>query len=181
MAIYALYSSAMMKKTAGLATVLVSVLALTGCGASGAGAPTRNIKQVTDGVEAQSGSTLIRDLLLVSQPDGSAALVGTFINEEATANSLTGITVGGIKATLSADSFNLAQGVPVIFSGDSANATGVVAALNTAAGNRVDVVISFSNSPSVTLSALVRAKSDYFASVGGAPVVSATPAPAASK
>jgi len=37
------------------------------------------------------------------------------------------------------------------------------------------VVLSFSNSPSVTLSALVRAKSDYFANVGGTPAPSASP------
>jgi hypothetical protein len=165
----------MIKKFAGLATVLVSVLALTGCGASGAGAPTRNIKQVTDGVEAQSGSVYIRDFLLVAQPDGSAAIVGTFINEEANTNSLTGITVGGIKATLVAPSFDLAQNSPIIFSGDSANATGTVPGLNAVAGTRVDVEVSFAHSPSVKLSALVRAKSDYFANVGGTPAPSASP------
>ena len=170
MAILALYSTAMMnammKKTAGLATILVSVLALTGCGASGAGAPTRNIKQVTDGVEAQSGSIYIRDILLVNQPDGSAALVGTFINEDTSTDALTGITVSGIPVTLSAAPFNLAQNVPVIFSGDSANATGTVPGLNATPGTRVDVVVSFAHAASVTLSALVRAKSDYLANVG---------------
>ena len=170
----ALYSAAMMKKFAVIATVLVSVLALTGCGASGAGAPTRNIKQVTDGVEAQSGSVYIRDFLLVAQPDGSAAIVGTFINEESTTNSLTGITVGGINATLSSPLFDLPQNTPVIFSGDSANATGTVPGLNATPGDRVDVVVSFAKSPSVKLSALVRAKSDYFASVGGTPAPSPT-------
>jgi len=171
----ALYSAAMMKKFAGLATVLVCVLALTGCGASGAQAPTRHIKQVTDGVEGQSGSVYIRDFLLVAQPDGSAAIVGTFINEEATTDSLTGISVSGISATLSSPSFNLVQNTPVIFAGDSANATGSVPGLNAVPGNRVNVVLSFSNSPSVTLSALVRAKSDYFANVGGTPAPSASP------
>ena len=171
----------MIKKTAGLATVLVSVLALTGCGATGAQAPTRNIKQVTDGVEGQSGSIYIRDLLLVAQPDGSAALVGTFINEERTSNSLTGIKVAGIDATISSasGSFDLPQNTPLIFAGDSADAPGYVAGLNAKPGDRVEVVVSFSNSPSVTLSTLVRAKSDYFTGVGGKPAQ--TPTPAASK
>ena len=162
-------------KPLGLATVLISVLALTGCGASGSGAPTRNIKQVTDGVEAQSGSIYIRDLLLVAQPDGSAALVGTFVNEEATTDALTGITVGGITAKLSAASFNLVQNTPVIFSGDSANAVGTVPGLNATTGTRVNVVVTFAHASSVTLNAIVRAKSDYFASVGGTP----TPSPSA--
>ena len=155
-----------MKKTAGLASILVSVLALTGCGASGTGAPTRNIKQVTDGVEAQSGGIYIRDVLLVSQPDGSAALVGTFINEETSSDALTGITVSGIPVTLSAAPFDLVQNTPVIFSGDSANATGTVPGLNATPGTRVKVVVSFAHAASVTLSALVRAKSDYLANVG---------------
>src|ERR1019366_8913353 len=148
---------------------LVSVLALTGCGASGSGAPTRNIKQVTDGVEAQSGSIYVRDLLLVAQPDGSAALVATFVNEATTADALTGITVGGIPANLSAAPFNLVQNTPVIFSGDSANAVGIVPGLKVAAGTRVDVVVTFAHASSVTLNAIVRAKSDYFANVGGTP------------
>ena len=171
----------MIKKTAGLATVLVSVLALTGCGATGAQAPTRNIKQVTDGVEGQSGSIYIRDLLLVAQPDGSAALVGTFINEGTTSDSLTGIKVGGIQATLSSasGSFDLPQNTPLIFSGDSADATGYVAGLNATPGDRVDAVITFAHSQSVILSTLVRAKSDYFTGVGGKPAQ--TPTPTASK
>ena len=175
MASLALYSSAMIKKYLGLASILVSVLALTGCGASGPDAPTRNIKQVTDGVEAQSGSIYIRDLLLVAQPDGSAALVGTFINEAATSDALTGITVGGISAQLSAPSYDLVQNTPVIFSGASANAVGTVPALNMKPGTRVPVLLTFAHATALTLSALVREKSDYFASVGG------TPAPTASK
>src|ERR1700688_3345860 len=126
---------AMLKKPTGLYPLapllisLVGVLALTGCGASGAGAPTRNIKQVTDGVEAQSGSIYIRDVLLVAQPDGSAALIGTFINEAATSDALVGITVAGIPVKILAPSLNLAQNTPIIFSGDSANAVGTVPGL----------------------------------------------------
>ena len=179
MVLIALYSSAMIKKTAGLATSLVSVLALTGCGASGSGAPTRNIKQVTDGVEGQSGSIYIRDIVIVAQPDGSAALVGTFINEGATSDALTGIKVGAIAASLSAPSFPLVQNTPVIFSGDSANATGSVPGLIATPGTRVDVTMTFAHAAPITLSALVRAKSDYFANVGGTPA--ATPSPSATK
>jgi hypothetical protein len=173
----------MIKKSAGLATILVSVLALTGCGATGAQSPTRNIKQVTDGVEAQTGSIYIRDFLLVAQPDGSAALVATFINEGSAPDALTGIKVAGMDATLSSASsnFDLLQNTPLIFSGDSANATGYVSGLNAAPGTRVDAVVSFAHAPSVTLSALVRAKSDYFAGVGGKPAQSAAPTPSASK
>ena len=178
MGLVALYSSAMIKKSAGLATILVSVLALTGCGASGSGAPTRNIKQVTDGVEGQSGSIDIRDIVIVAQPDGSGTIVGTFINEGSSSDALTGITVDGNAAKLSAPSFDLVQNTPVIFSGDSANATGSVAALKAVAGSRVNVVMTFAHAAPLTLSALVRAKSDYFGDVGGTPAP--TPSPSAS-
>ena len=158
----------MMQKTAGLTTILISVLALTGCGASGLGAPTRNIKQVTDGVEAQSGSIYIRDILLVAQPDGSAALVGTIINEGSTLDVLAGITVEGIQMHLSSPEINLISNSPVIFSGDSANATGVIPGLKAIAGTRVNVVVTFAHAAPVTLSAILRLKSDYLAGVGSA-------------
>ena len=158
----------MMQKTAGLTTILISVLALTGCGASGLGAPTRNIKQVTDGVEAQSGSIYIRDILLVAQPDGSAALVGTIINEGSTLDVLAGITVEGIQMHLSSPEINLISNSPVIFSGESANATGVIPGLKAIAGTRVNVVVTFAHAAPVTLSAILRLKSDYLAGVGSA-------------
>ena len=116
----------MIKKSAQIALVTVSVLSLSACGATGPDSPTRNIKQVTDGVEGQSGQILIRDLLLVAQPDGSAVIIGTFLNHGQNADALTGITVNNIPAKLSAASFPLVLNTPVIFSGDSANASGRV-------------------------------------------------------
>jgi hypothetical protein len=154
------------------AVALAGVLALSGCGASGPDAPTRMIQKVTDGAEAMSGAINIRDLLLVAQPDSSAALVGTFINEASTGDALTGITVGGIPAELAPTPLPLKQNTPIIFSGDSSNATGTVPGLNIAAGRRVDVVVTFAHAPSVTVSAMVRAKTDYFAQVGDAPIAS---------
>ncbi len=170
-----------MKKSAGLVLVAGSVLLLSGCGATGPDAPTRNIKQVSDGVEANSGSVAVRDIVIVAQPTGGAAIVGTFINEAATTDALTGITVNGVAATLSAPSFPLLQNKPVIFSGDTANATGSVATLSAAPGTRVPVVVTFKNAASVTLSAIVRAKADYFSGVGSGKLVTASPAPSASK
>jgi len=170
-------------KSAGLVVAAASVLLLSACGASGPDAPTRNIKQVSDGVEADSGSIAVRDILLVAQPDGSAAIVGTFINEGSTPDSLVGISVNGVTANLSSPTFDLLQNKPVIFSGDSANASGSVSGLNAASGSRVPVTVFFKSASSVTLSAIVRAKSDYFASVGGAaaaPTATPSASPSAS-
>jgi hypothetical protein len=155
----------MIKKSAQIALVTLSVLTLSACGASGPDAPTRNIKQVTDGVEGQSGQILIRDLLLVAQPDGSAVIIGTFLNHGQSADALTGITVNNISAKLSAASFPLVLNTPVIFSGDSANASGRVPGLNTPVGSRVDITVNFQNTPAITLSAIVRAQTEYFKNV----------------
>jgi len=57
----------------------VTALLLTGCGA-GPDAETRLIKQVTDGIEANIGDLRMVNVLLVAQPDGSAVLVGTVVN-----------------------------------------------------------------------------------------------------
>jgi hypothetical protein len=155
----------MIKKSAQIALVTLSVLTLSACGASGPDAPTRNIKQVTDGVEGQSGQILIRNLLLVAQGDGSAVLVGTFLNHGQSADALTGITVNNIHAKLSAASLPLALNTPVIFSGDSANASGSIPGLNIPVGSRVDITVNFQSTPPITLSAIVRAQSEYFKNV----------------
>ena len=160
----------------GLSALLA--ISLTGCGATGSDAPTRNIKKVTDGAEGDSGAAKVRDLLIVAQPDGSGALVGTFLND-ATADQLVSITANGIPLASSLP-LPLIVNKPVIFSGDSANATGSFPGLNQPAGNRVQVVVTFATAAPLTLNVMVRDKTDYFANVGDA-VASATPSPSASK
>ena len=59
----------------------ITALLLTGCGA-GPDAQTRLISQVTDGIEANIGDLRMVNVLLVAQPDGSAVLVGTVVNNE---------------------------------------------------------------------------------------------------
>lgn len=139
------------------AIVGASILLLSACGASGPGAPTRNNKQVSDGAQTNTGSIAVRDIELVAQPDGSATLIGTFINETSTPDALTGITVNGVPVTLSATSYPLLLDKPVIFGGQSANATGSVPKLGSSVGTRIPVVITFQSAPSVTLSALILA------------------------
>ena len=89
------------RKSMTLALVLATIsLALTGCGATGAEAPTRNIRQVTDGVEGQSGDIKVRNLLLVPQADGSATLVGFLVNVGEASDAITSIEVNGIAAKI---------------------------------------------------------------------------------
>ena len=105
------------------------VVVLTGCGASGPDAPTRNIRQVTDGVEATSGSIKAVNVLLVAQEDGSAVLVGTFVNSGDTRDAITGITANGIVGEISISTLDQYSG-PAIFEGSSKNSSAKFPGLN---------------------------------------------------
>lgn len=150
-----------------------SLLSLSAC-AAGRGAATSQLRQVTDGIEADSGDVKVRNFLLVTQPDGSAAIVGTIVNQGSTSDAITGITVGGIAATLTG-SLNLDQNVPVHFAGDSANAAGTIPGLKATAGSRVDATITFAHATPVNVNPIVRDKSDIYANVSATVVASASP------
>ena len=155
--------------------VISSLFLLTSCGASGLDAPTRMIKQVTDGVEGQSGSVVVRNLLLVAQGDGSAVLVGTIINEGATPDSLISISAGGVTAPIAGAPLMLNQNSPLTFSGPTANASADFAGINKVPGERLPVILTFGTAAPIQLDALVVEKSAEFASVGPATPVKATP------
>jgi hypothetical protein len=144
-----------------IAAASVLALTLTSC-ANGQNAPTRNIKKVTDGAEADSGGLKARDLLLVAQPDGSAVLVATFVNETTTPDAITGISVNGVAAVLPAP-IALLQDLPAIFAGDSANQSLVIPGLKLAPSQRVPVVITFEKAAAMTLNAIVREQAGIYA------------------
>jgi len=151
-------------------TLSVSLaLSLSACG-SGKDAPTKMITQVTDGVDGSIttyGNDLkVNSILLVAQPDGSAVLVGAIVNENPTEDTLLGINVGGVNATLSQPNIPLKQNVAIRFAGDSANASAVVPGLNAAPGTRVKVQLSFASAGELTLDAIVRERSGVYANVG---------------
>ncbi len=155
-----------------IAVVTLSVslaLSLSACGA-GTNAPTAMINQVTDGVDGSIttyGNNLnVRSVLLVTQADGSAVLVGTIVNENSTPDTLIGITVNGIKATLSQPTIALTQNSAIRFAGDTANASAVIPGLNAAAGSRVKVQLSFASAGELTLDTIVRERSGAYANVG---------------
>lgn len=153
-----------------IVTLSVSLaLSLSACG-SGKDAPTKMITQVTDGVDGSvttyGNNIKVNSVLLVAQANGSAVLVGTITNENPTVDTLLGIAVGGVNATLSQKSFPLKQNEPVRFAGDSANASAVVPGLNAVPGNRVKVQLFFASAGELTLDAIVRERSGVYANVG---------------
>ena len=148
----------------------VTALLLTGCGA-GPDAETRLIKQVTDGIEANIGDLRMVNVLVVAQPDGSAVLVGTVVNNGTKNDRIGAITANSVDATLTPFAPALNSGGKAVFSGDSANAIAVFPALDAKIGDRVTVEFTFSNSGKVKVDVLVREKSGEFANVSGAPLV----------
>jgi hypothetical protein len=136
-----------------IALLIISTL-VTSCG-SGQNAVTRNFKQVTDGVEAQSAEIRLRNVLIVKTDANDAVLVGTLVSWSDEPDAITGISINNIPATLSAPSFDLVKNKPVIFVGDSANADAYITGLNKVAGERIPVTFTFATASPVTVDALV--------------------------
>jgi hypothetical protein len=142
------------------------VVALTGC-AAGPDAMTRNLRQVTDGVEGVSGSIKALNVLLVTQEDGSAVLVGTFLNTSETNDEITSITANGIVGEISVSPLVQYTG-PAIFEGESKNSSARFSGLNARVSDHVELEVSFRTAAPMKLSALVRAKATEYANVGSA-------------
>ncbi len=163
-----------MRRTITLISALVLATSLTACGA-GQDAATRNIKQVTDGVEVtitENGSKIkILNLLLVATETGDAVLVGTIVNQGAEADQLLGIAVGGNQATLTGERL-LKQNAPIRFEGDSANAKAVFFGVTPVAGRHVKLSIGFARAGLVTAEVIIRDKRDDYKNI-----TSGTPAP----
>ena len=136
-----------------IALLIISTV-VTSCGA-GQNAVTRNFKQVTDGVEAQSAEIRLRNVLIVKTATNDAVLVGTLVSWSDEPDAITGISINNIPATLSAPSFDLVKNKPVIFVGDSANADAYIPGLNKVAGERIPVTFTFATASPVTVDALI--------------------------
>jgi hypothetical protein len=143
-----------------IALVIISTV-VTSCG-SGQNAVTRNFKQVTDGVEAQSAEIRLRNVLIVKTATNDAVLVGTLVSWLDESDAITGIGINNIPATLSAPSFELVKNKPVIFVGDSANADAYIPGLNKVAGERIPVTFTFATASPVTVDALVLNSEGFF-------------------
>ena len=137
-----------------LTALLIVATTITGCG-SGQNAATRTIKQVTDGVEAESAGIKLRNVLIVKTATAEGVLVATVINTSDETDSIVGVAIGGAMTNLVAKSNELKKNKPIIFVGDSANADASIPVLNTSAGERIDITFTFAKAAPVTLDALV--------------------------
>ena len=126
---------------------------LTACG-SGQTAETRMIKQVTDGVEAQSNEIRVRNLLIVKNELSEGILVGTLVNWSDEVDAITGISINNLPTTVSSSRLELRKNKPVVFAGESANAD-AAAIINQSIGQRIPVIITFEKAAPITLDALI--------------------------
>ena len=142
-------------------------LTLTGCGA-GPNAETRLIKRVTDGNEVilkENGANIsVSNLLLVALEDGSAVVVGTFVNYSEDNDSLVGLSVNGIPAVITGETM-MKQNAPLRFEGDSATTKGVFNAVGAEPGVNVPLTLIFEKAGEVTTSVIVRDQRDDYKNV----------------
>ena len=152
-----------------LTALLIATLAvsLSGCGA-GLNAETRNLKQVTDGVEAtvntDGNNIKVVNLLVVETTQGAGVLVGTLINSMDQEDTLLGVAINGQVATLTGINA-LAKNTPVIFEGPRANAKAVVPVLGAKAGESIQVTLFFARAGEVTVQAIIRDQRDDYAGI----------------
>ena len=150
-------------KSRAIATIILVSFFLTGC-AAGGNAPTRLIKQVTDGVEKDIGDLKIRNVKIIAFPDGSGTLIGFIVNHSDEVDQLVAITVGGQRADFLSD-VQLLKNKPMIFEGESANAKAKIVSLGVKPGYRVPVVLYFAKSGKLELDALVVANTGIYSSI----------------
>ena len=143
-------------------------LTLTGCYGAGPNAETRLIKRVTDGNEVilkENGANIsVANLLLVALEDGSAVVIGTFVNYSDENDSLVGLSVNGIQAVITGETV-LKQNQPLRFEGDSATTKGVFNAVGAQAGVNVPLTLIFEKAGEVTTSVIVRDQRDDYKNV----------------
>jgi hypothetical protein len=156
-----------MRRTISALLILGMTISLTACGA-GNNASTRQVKQVTDGVEAsitsEDNNIKLVNMLVVATPDGAGVLVGTILNENVAEDALLALTINGKLATITGKSV-LVQNSPIIFEGASANSKAVTAELGAKAGDHVRVSYFFAKAGQVDLLALIRDQRDTYAGI----------------
>ena len=136
-----------------IALIIISST-LTGCG-SGQMASTRLIKQVTDGVEAQTEEIRLRNVKVIKTSTGSGVLIGTLVNWSDKSDVITSVTINNQPAIYTAKTSELLRNKPITFVGDIANADAYISMLDKEPGYRIPVTFTFASAAPVTLDTLI--------------------------
>ena len=134
--------------------LIIITSSLTGCG-SGQMASTRLIKQVTDGVEAQSDEIRLRNVKVIKTSTGSGVLIGTLVNWSDQSDVITSVTINNQPAIYTAKSSELLRNKPITFVGDIANADAYISMLDKEPGYRIPVTFTFATAAPITLDTLI--------------------------
>ena len=136
-----------------IATIAIATT-VTGC-ASGQMAQTRLIKQVTDGVEAQSDEIRLRNVKVIKSASGEGILLGTLVNWSDKTDAITSVSINNLPAIYTAKTSELLRNKPITFVGQVANADAFIENLDKTPGYRIPVTFTFANAAPVTLDSLV--------------------------
>ena len=136
-----------------IATIAIATM-VTGC-ASGQMAQTRLIKQVTDGVEAQSDEIRLRNVKVIKSASGEGILIGTLVNWSDKTDAITSVSINNLPAIYTAETSELLRNKPITFVGQVANADAFIENLDKTPGYRIPVTFTFANAAPVTLDTLV--------------------------
>lgn len=134
--------------------LIVITSTLTGCG-SGQMASTRLIKQVTDGVEAQTDEIRLRNVKVIKTSTGAGVLIGTLVNWSDKSDVITSVTINNQPAIYTAKTSELLRNKPITFVGDIANADAYISMLDKEPGYRIPVTFTFATAAPVTLDTLI--------------------------
>ncbi len=136
-----------------IATVAIATM-VTGC-ASGQMAQTRLIKQVTDGVEAQSDEIRLRNVKVIKTVTGQGVLIGTLVNWSDNTDAITSVSINNLPAIYTSKTSELLRNKPITFVGQIANADAFIENLDETPGYRIPVTFTFANAAPVTLDTLI--------------------------
>ena len=136
-----------------IATIAIATM-VTGC-ASGQMAQTRLIKQVTDGVEAQSDEIRLRNVKVIKSATGEGILIGTLVNWSDKTDAITSVSINNLPAIYTAETSELLRNKPITFVGQVANADASIENLDKTPGYRIPVTFTFANAAPVTLDTLI--------------------------
>ncbi|NDI08523.1 MAG: hypothetical protein EBY82_07000 [Actinobacteria bacterium] len=101
---------------------------------------------------------------MVTQPDGSAVVVGTVINRGANDDALLGLAISGIQANFSGVS-TISQNQTIRFEGETTNAKAVLVGANLKAGAHTNLSLFFGNAGEVTFDVLVQNPEGIYAGI----------------
>ena len=141
-----------LRRSVAAAAVAVLVPVLSSCG-SNFNAPTDQVYNATQGVGDRSGQVDVLHALIVSGDDGAGTNVAALVNnDQATADTLTGIAGAGADRGITVDNAGSATEIPAASLVQLANdGNYTVTATQIQPGRFIELVFSFENAESIDL------------------------------